>query len=92
MNVFKLLFMFGYFLSVKLCKFNVLDNPSNPQRYDRPHCSNVILNPKILRKYRPIVLNTRYNYVAYMALDIKITMVDSLFLLPHSSPHKQNTH
>ena len=34
--VFKSLFIFGYFSGVKLCKFNVLDNQSIPQHYDRP--------------------------------------------------------
>ena len=38
-NVLKLLFMFGYFLGMKLCKFNVLHNPSGSQHYDRPHYS-----------------------------------------------------
>ena len=35
-NVFKLLSKFGYYLGVKLCKFNVLHNPSSYQHYDRP--------------------------------------------------------
>ena len=46
--------MFGYsFLGVKLCKCNVLDDPSSPQRYDSSPdiASDVILNPKILREY-----------------------------------------
>ena len=38
-NVFKLLPMFGYILGVKLCTLYVLDNPSSPQRYARPHYS-----------------------------------------------------
>ena len=36
-NIFKLLFMFGYFLGVTLCKFNVLHNSSSSQH--RPHYS-----------------------------------------------------
>ena len=31
--------MLGYFLGVKLCKFNVLHSPSSSQQYDRPHYS-----------------------------------------------------
>ena len=31
--------MFGYFLGVKICKFNVLHNPSSFQHYDRPYYS-----------------------------------------------------
>ena len=31
--------MFGYFLDVNHCKFNVLHNPSSSQHYDRPHYS-----------------------------------------------------
>ena len=36
---FTLLFMFGKFFGVKFCKFNVFDNPSIPQRYDRLYYS-----------------------------------------------------
>ena len=40
-----------YFLCVKLCKFNVLHNPSSSQQYDRPTiASGVILNPNMLRE------------------------------------------
>ena len=38
-NLFKILLMFGYFLGVKLCKFDVHHNPSSSQHYDRPHRS-----------------------------------------------------
>ena len=34
-NELELLFMFIYFLGVKLCKFNVIYNPSSSQQYDR---------------------------------------------------------
>ena len=36
-NVFKLLFLFVYFLGVKLCQFNALHNPSSSQHYVDPH-------------------------------------------------------
>ena len=36
-HVFKLLFMFIYFSGIKLCKFNVLHNPSGSHHYDRSH-------------------------------------------------------
>ena len=36
---FKLFPMFVHFLGVKLCKLNVLHNPSSSQRYDLPHYS-----------------------------------------------------
>ena len=35
----KLLFMFCYFLGVKLYKCNVLQNPSSSQHFHRPHYS-----------------------------------------------------
>ena len=38
-NVFKLLFMFIYFLGVKLCTFNVFHNISSYQHYDRSNYS-----------------------------------------------------
>ena len=48
--------MFGYFSCVKLCKCNVLDNTSGPQRDDRPHHSFMGDSVfKILREYIALI-------------------------------------
>ena len=38
--------MFIYFLGVKLCKYNVLHNPSSSQHYDRSHYSGLMLDQR----------------------------------------------
>ena len=61
-NVFKLIFMFDQSVDVKLCKFNVLDNPASPQRSDSPRyshrCNIERLQPcvRLKRRWQPYLI------------------------------------
>ena len=54
--------MFGYFLGLKVCKFNILQNPSGPNVMAGLSVdSGVILNPNILREF-----SYSFNIIIYL--------------------------
>ena len=62
------------FLDVKLCKFNVLHNPSRFQHYDRPH-----YNSKCNIKSKTLYAKVGYSLTLFPLNTIIVVVVCNLF-------------